>query len=71
NLKVGQMRSFSGLFKLLLENELLTAVLAFGTCGGYTGKNVVSIFCGGGSNETLSATLTYPFRLGPITLRNC
>uniref|UniRef100_A0A671L9U3 Uncharacterized protein n=1 Tax=Sinocyclocheilus anshuiensis TaxID=1608454 RepID=A0A671L9U3_9TELE len=40
----------------------LMAVLAFGTCGGYTGKNVVSIFCGGGSNETLSATFTYPFR---------
>uniref|UniRef100_A0A673JUU9 Uncharacterized protein n=1 Tax=Sinocyclocheilus rhinocerous TaxID=307959 RepID=A0A673JUU9_9TELE len=41
---------------------LLTAVLAFGTCGGYTGRNVVSIFCGGSSNETLSATFTYPFR---------
>ncbi|XP_026079138.1 synaptophysin-like protein 1 [Carassius auratus] len=43
--------------------ELLTAVLAFGTCGGYTGRNVVSIFCGGSSNETLSPTFTYPFRL--------
>ncbi|XP_016302914.1 synaptophysin-like protein 1 [Sinocyclocheilus anshuiensis] len=43
--------------------EWLTAVLAFGTCGGYTGRNVVSIICGGSSNETLSATFTYPFRL--------
>ncbi|XP_042594247.1 synaptophysin-like protein 1 [Cyprinus carpio] len=43
--------------------EWLTAVLAFGTCGGYTGRNVVSIICGGSTNETLSATFTYPFRL--------
>ncbi len=48
----------------------LMAVLAFGTCGGYTGRNVVSIFCGGSSNETLSATFTYPFRFGPVTLWN-
>ncbi|KAK7129629.1 hypothetical protein R3I94_009397 [Phoxinus phoxinus] len=43
--------------------EWLTAVLAFGTCGGYTGTNQLSIFCDGGGNETLTATLTYPFRM--------
>ncbi|XP_077091267.1 synaptophysin-like protein 1 [Siphateles boraxobius] len=43
--------------------EWLTAVLAFGTCGGYTGRNQLSIFCAGGDNETLSVTFTYPFRL--------
>uniref|UniRef100_A0A8C2DU85 Synaptophysin-like 1 n=1 Tax=Cyprinus carpio TaxID=7962 RepID=A0A8C2DU85_CYPCA len=43
--------------------EWLAAVLAFGSCGGYTGRNLVSIFCGGSTNETLSATFTYPFRL--------
>ncbi|XP_056101337.1 synaptophysin-like protein 1 [Rhinichthys klamathensis goyatoka] len=43
--------------------EWLTAVVAFGTCGGYTGRTQLSIFCAGGDNETLTATLTYPFRL--------
>uniref|UniRef100_A0A671T5M5 Synaptophysin-like protein 1 n=1 Tax=Sinocyclocheilus anshuiensis TaxID=1608454 RepID=A0A671T5M5_9TELE len=51
--------------------EWLTAVLAFGTCGGYTGRNVVSIICGGSSNETLSATFTYPFRFGPSNNTLC
>ncbi|KTF83372.1 hypothetical protein cypCar_00022447 [Cyprinus carpio] len=46
--------------------EWLTAVLAFGSCGGYTGRNLVSIFCGGSTNETLSATFTYPFRFDPV-----
>lgn len=42
--------------------EWITAVLAFGTCGGFSGRNVLSVFCDG-SNETLTATFTYPFRL--------
>ncbi|XP_051546766.1 synaptophysin-like protein 1 [Myxocyprinus asiaticus] len=48
--------------------EWLTAVFAFGTCGGYTGRNVLSIFCDGGGNETLSATFNYPFRLNQVLL---
>ncbi|XP_051976799.1 synaptophysin-like protein 1 [Xyrauchen texanus] len=48
--------------------EWLTAVFAFGTCGGYTGTNVLSIFCDGGGNETLSATFNYPFRLNQVLL---
>ncbi|XP_067283186.1 synaptophysin-like protein 1 [Pseudorasbora parva] len=43
--------------------EWITAVLAFATCGGYTGRNVLSIICDGSANETLSVTFTYPFRL--------
>ncbi|XP_051544609.1 synaptophysin-like protein 1 [Myxocyprinus asiaticus] len=54
-----------GLVKVV---EWLTAVFAFGTCGGFTGRNVLSIFCDGGRNETLSATFNYPFRLNQVLL---
>ena len=45
-----------------LSPHKLTAIFAFGSCGGYSGKNIVSIFCGEGRNETLNATFSYPFR---------
>ncbi|XP_030643162.1 synaptophysin-like protein 1 [Chanos chanos] len=48
--------------------EWFTAVFAFGSCGGYAGRNVVSVFCGGGVNETLNATFSYPFRLNQMLL---
>ncbi|KAL6459538.1 hypothetical protein MHYP_G00312970 [Metynnis hypsauchen] len=48
--------------------EWLTAVFAFGSCGGYSGRNVISLFCSSGSNETLDATFSYPFRLNKVRL---
>ncbi|XP_066525049.1 synaptophysin-like protein 1 [Hoplias malabaricus] len=48
--------------------EWLTAVFAFGSCSGYSGKNVITLFCGGGSNETLEASFAYPFRLSQVQL---
>ncbi|XP_023694084.1 synaptophysin-like protein 1 isoform X1 [Paramormyrops kingsleyae] len=54
-----------GFIKVL---EWLMAVLAFGCCAGYVGRNVASIFCGGGRNETLNVTFSYPFRLNQVLL---
>ncbi|XP_075967699.1 synaptophysin-like protein 1 isoform X1 [Anarhichas minor] len=48
--------------------EWLTAIFAFGCCGGYSGKNIVSLFCGDGRNETLDANFHYPFRLSQVPL---
>lgn len=48
--------------------EWLMAIFAFGSCGGYSGKNIVSLFCGDGRNETLNATFSYPFRLSHVPL---
>ncbi|KAG7454557.1 hypothetical protein MATL_G00260940 [Megalops atlanticus] len=53
-----------GFIKVL---EWLTAVFSFGSCGGFIGRNVVSVFCSGG-NATLDATFTYPFRLNEVVL---
>lgn len=47
---------------LSLLSEQLTAIFAFGSCGGFSGRNIVSVFCGDGRNETLSASFHYPFR---------
>ncbi|KAL7828286.1 hypothetical protein AOLI_G00314380 [Acnodon oligacanthus] len=49
--------------------EWLTAVFAFGSCGGYSGRNVISLFCSSGSNETLDATFSYPFRFRVFIFR--
>ncbi|XP_056604443.1 synaptophysin-like protein 1 [Triplophysa dalaica] len=48
--------------------EWLAAVLAFGTCGGYSGRNVLSISCDGNSTETLPVIFSYPFRLSRVLL---
>ncbi|KAJ3612595.1 hypothetical protein NHX12_020863 [Muraenolepis orangiensis] len=51
--------------------EWLIAVVAFGTCGSYSGSNVVSVFCGNETNgtiETLTAAFSYPFRLNEALL---
>ncbi|XP_060759824.1 synaptophysin-like protein 1 [Neoarius graeffei] len=54
-----------GFIKLL---EWFAALFAFGCCGGYNGRNVISLFCGGGKNETLNATFAYPFRINQVLL---
>ncbi|XP_076861656.1 synaptophysin-like protein 1 [Brachyhypopomus gauderio] len=48
--------------------EWLTAVLAFASCGGYAGRNVFSLSCDSGVNQTLSAAFRYPFRLNQVVL---
>ncbi|KAJ8387008.1 hypothetical protein AAFF_G00161850 [Aldrovandia affinis] len=48
--------------------EWLTAVFALGSCGGYSVRTVVSLFCGQGTNETLDVTFSYPFRLNRVLL---
>nr|XP_046153437.1 synaptophysin-like protein 1 isoform X1 [Oncorhynchus gorbuscha] len=48
--------------------EWLTAIFAFGSCGGYSGRTIVSLFCSEGRNETLNATFSYPFRLNLVAL---
>ncbi|XP_034382307.1 synaptophysin-like protein 1 isoform X2 [Cyclopterus lumpus] len=51
-----------------LNDLLLTAIFAFGSCGGYSGKNIVSLFCDDGRDETLDANFHYPFRLSQVPL---
>uniref|UniRef100_H3DMB8 Synaptophysin-like 1 n=1 Tax=Tetraodon nigroviridis TaxID=99883 RepID=H3DMB8_TETNG len=46
----------------------LTAIFAFGSCGGFSGKNIVTVLCGDGSNQTLDANFHYPFRLAQVPL---
>lgn len=48
--------------KLFLLSTQLTAIFAFGGCGGFSGRNVVTVFCGDGTNDTLNADFHYPFR---------
>ncbi|MCJ8743087.1 hypothetical protein PDJAM_G00089860 [Pangasius djambal] len=54
-----------GFIKLV---EWFTALFAFGCCSGYSGRNVISLFCGDGKNETLNATFAYPFRINQVLL---
>ncbi|KAG7320111.1 hypothetical protein KOW79_015964 [Hemibagrus wyckioides] len=54
-----------GFIKLV---EWFAAMFAFGCCGGYSGRNVISLLCGEGKNETLNVTFTYPFRLNQVLL---
>lgn len=64
-LNLAPLKEPLGFIKLV---EWLTAIFAFGSCGGYSGRNIVSIFCGGERNETLNATFNYPFRLNHVPL---
>ncbi|KAJ0012451.1 hypothetical protein NQD34_016785 [Periophthalmus magnuspinnatus] len=48
--------------------EWLTAIFAFGSVGGFSGTNIITLLCGDGKNETLSANFHYPFRLSQIPL---
>lgn len=64
-LNLAPLKEPLGFIKLV---EWLTAIFAFGSCGGYSGRNIVSIFCGGEGNETLNATFNYPFRLNHVPL---
>uniref|UniRef100_A0A8C5AAP9 Synaptophysin-like 1 n=1 Tax=Gadus morhua TaxID=8049 RepID=A0A8C5AAP9_GADMO len=61
-LNLSPLKEPLGFVKLV---EWLTAIFAFGSCGGYSGTNVISLFCGNGTNETLSAAFSYPFRCAP------
>ncbi|KAB5542041.1 hypothetical protein PHYPO_G00086870 [Pangasianodon hypophthalmus] len=54
-----------GFIKLV---EWFTALFAFGCCSSYSGRNVISLFCGNGTNETLNATFAYPFRINQVLL---
>ncbi|KAF7694137.1 synaptophysin-like protein 1 [Silurus meridionalis] len=54
-----------GFIKLV---EWFAALFAFACCGGYSGRNVISVFCGNEKNETLNATFSYPFRLNQVLL---
>ncbi|XP_061662748.1 synaptophysin-like protein 1 isoform X2 [Syngnathoides biaculeatus] len=62
------IRNWTGLGQLDVHMDLLTAIFAFGSCGGFVAKNIVSIFCGDGRNETLTASFHYPFRLSEVPL---
>ncbi|XP_061839599.1 synaptophysin-like protein 1 isoform X2 [Nerophis lumbriciformis] len=64
-LNVSPLKEPLGFVKLV---EWLTAIFAFGSCGGFAGRNIVSIFCGDGGNETLNANFHYPFRLSQVPL---
>ncbi|XP_061770295.1 synaptophysin-like protein 1 [Nerophis ophidion] len=64
-LNVSPLKEPLGFVKLV---EWLTAIFAFGSCGGFAGRNIVSIFCGDGGNETLNANFQYPFRLSQVPL---
>ncbi|MBN3309622.1 SYNPR protein, partial [Amia calva] len=44
------------------------SIFAFATCGGYSGKNIVSLFCKDGGNETLNFSFSYPFKLSQVLL---
>ncbi|GAA6070908.1 synaptophysin-like protein 1 [Tachysurus ichikawai] len=54
-----------GFIKLV---EWFVALFAFGCCGGYSGRNVITLFCDEAKNETLNVTFAYPFRLSQVLL---
>ncbi|MGH0128634.1 UNVERIFIED_CONTAM: hypothetical protein FKN15_037394 [Acipenser sinensis] len=54
-----------GFIKVL---EWIFAIFAFATCGGYSGKSVISVFCRDGPNATLNANFSYPFKLNQVVL---
>ncbi|CAL8318567.1 unnamed protein product [Lota lota] len=64
-LNLSPLKEPLGFIKLV---EWLTAIFAFGSCGGYSGRNIISLFCGNGTNETLTAAISYPFRLNQVSL---
>ncbi|XP_034019265.1 synaptophysin-like protein 1 [Thalassophryne amazonica] len=64
-LSLSPLKEPLGFVKLV---EWLTAIFAFGTCGGFSGRNIVSIFCGDGTNETFATNFQYPFRLNQVPL---
>lgn len=64
-LNLSPLKEPLGFVKLV---EWLTAIFAFGSCGGFSGSNVITIFCGEGVNETLNANFHYPFRLPDVPL---
>ncbi|XP_077401477.1 synaptophysin-like protein 1 [Vanacampus margaritifer] len=64
-LNLSPLKEPLGFVKLV---EWLTAIFAFGSCGGFTAKNVVSILCGDGRNQTLDVNYRYPFRLSQVPL---
>lgn len=59
---IGLNNSSNLFFALSCLSKQLTAIFAFGSCGGFSGKNIVSVLCGDGSNQTLDAIFHYPFR---------
>ncbi|XP_036373939.1 synaptophysin-like protein 1 [Megalops cyprinoides] len=64
-LNLSPLREPLGFIKIL---EWLAAIFAFASCGGYSGRTVVSLFCREGKNETLDTTFAYPFRLNQVLL---
>ncbi|XP_008314008.1 synaptophysin-like protein 1 [Cynoglossus semilaevis] len=64
-LNLSPLKEPLGFVKLV---EWLTAIFSFGSCGGFSGTNIVSIFCSDGSNQTLNANYHYPFRLSQVPL---
>lgn len=64
-LNLSPLKEPLGFVKLV---EWLTAIFAFGSCGGFSGTNIISLFCGDGGNETLNADFHYPFRLSQVPL---
>ncbi|XP_033889239.1 synaptophysin-like protein 1 isoform X1 [Acipenser ruthenus] len=54
-----------GFIKIL---EWIFAIFAFATCGGYSGKSVISVFCRDGPNATLNVNFSYPFKLNQVVL---
>nr|XP_010788352.1 PREDICTED: uncharacterized protein LOC104961717 [Notothenia coriiceps] len=64
-LNLSPLKEPLGFVKLV---EWLTAIFAFGSCSGFSGKNIMSLFCGDGRNDTLDANFHYPFRLSAVPL---
>ncbi|KAM8910105.1 synaptophysin-like protein 1 [Spinachia spinachia] len=64
-LNLSPLKEPVGFIKLV---EWLTAIFAFGSCCGYSGKNIISLVCGDGTNDTLDAEFHYPFRLSQVPL---
>ncbi|KAI4803262.1 synaptophysin-like protein 1 [Pseudochaenichthys georgianus] len=64
-LNLSPLKEPLGFVKLV---EWLTAIFAFGSCSGFSGKNVMSLLCGDGRNDTLDANFHYPFRLSAVPL---
>uniref|UniRef100_A0A8D3CMH8 Synaptophysin-like 1 n=1 Tax=Scophthalmus maximus TaxID=52904 RepID=A0A8D3CMH8_SCOMX len=64
-LNLSPLKEPLGFVKLV---EWLTAIFAFGSCGGFSGRNIISLFCGDGGNETLTANFHYPFSKNTMTV---